>query len=224
MDSRLTDFVFTQFGITGLVLIVILGAAYTLSVELAKLRTDLQQQLAKDLLNRRFEAYSRLWAKLRPLAIYADHSLTPTSITALSTELSDWYFSTEGGLFLTTRCRDFYFALQDTLRFAQDLQGWTCDKRPLEPKELFENLLRQLAREEKISFDVCQLKEPEKIDPKVWLSVCQQVEERLRSLNTAATPQVGEWLFATIQQVSSVLRTNLAHELHSRLELRLPAP
>ena len=224
MDNRISDYIFGELGITGLVLLAIGIAVFKLSSDLAKLRTDLQQQTARDLLNKRFDSYSRLWSNLRPLAIYADDPLTSAKIETLSKKLADWYFSTDGGLFLTVRCREFYFGLQDVLSGVEDLKRWKCERRPTRPEEMFEKFVMSLPKKRLSSFEVAQLKHPESIDPEVWRELCRTIADRLRSMGQEQVEELNDLVFSVIQQVSSVLRSNLAHELHSRLELRIPTP
>jgi hypothetical protein len=84
MDTRIPDYLFREFGIVGVVLLALGIALFKLSSDLAKLRTDLRQQTARDLLTKRFESYGKLWSNLRPLAIYADDPLTSTKVEKLS--------------------------------------------------------------------------------------------------------------------------------------------
>jgi hypothetical protein len=225
MDTRISDYIVGEFGVAGLVILAIGIAAFKLSSDLAKLRTDLQQQTARDLLTKRFDSYSRLWSKLRPLAIYADDPLTAEKIETLSKHLADWYFSTDGGLFLTVRCREFYFGLQDVLSGVEGLKGWKFERRPARPEKVFKEFVTSLVADKRFSsFEVGQLKQPESIDPEVWRELCRIIADRLRSMGPKQIEEPSDVVFAVIQQVSSVLRSNLAHELHSRLELRIPRP
>jgi hypothetical protein len=223
MGTQLSDYIFAEFGVAGLVLLAIGIAVFKLSSDLAKLRTDLQQQTARDLLNKRFDSYSRLWSHLRPLAIYADDPLTSAKIETLSKKLSDWYFSTDGGLFLTVRCREFYFGLQDVLNGVEDLKRWKCERRPARPEKVFETFVTSLLADKRLSsFTVDHLKRPELIDPEVWRELCRTMAERLRAMGPEQVEELNELVFSAVQQVSSVLRSNLAHELYSRLEVRIP--
>jgi hypothetical protein len=105
MDKGFFDYIVAQFGLAAAILALAGVAVWSILKEFAKLRTDLQQQAARDLLNRRFEAYSDLWTKLEPLAVYSDDRLKPESVRKLAEDLSRWYFSRNGGMFLTARAR-----------------------------------------------------------------------------------------------------------------------
>jgi hypothetical protein len=63
---------------------------------------------------------------------------------------------------------------------------------------------------------------PELLDPAKWRLVCGLVADKLESLVKSADSGAGEPIYAAIQQVASVLRTNLAHELRSRLDVEWP--
>lgn len=220
MDSTSFNYVLTQFGIVGLVLCVVLFALYRLGSDLAKLRTELQQQVTRDLLNKRFDAYGRLWATMKPIAIYSDDVLSPSKVRSLGEALSGWYFSVDGGMFLTSRARDFYFALQDTLEAAGELKGWKCTHRPDDVKGKFKDLLSSFDNGAGLSPET--LDHPENIDPMEWRSVCRNIAARLKSLPTEGGVEVNDTVFAAVQQISSALRSILAFELRTRLELNVP--
>ena len=83
-----------------------------------KARKDLEADYDRDLRGTRITAYRELWKLLEPLAKYAPPGpITPELATSLMVDLRHWYFFT-GGLFLSTRSRDAYFALQDALAAA----------------------------------------------------------------------------------------------------------
>lgn len=70
---------------------------------------------AKDLRDRRIEAYKELWAKLGILALYAPkQDVRYHELEEITGHLSAWYYAV-GGLLLSTEARDAYFALQDAL-------------------------------------------------------------------------------------------------------------
>ncbi|MCW7541142.1 hypothetical protein OOT46_25340 [Aquabacterium sp. A7-Y] len=220
MDSTGFNYVLTQFGIAGVLLVVLVLALYQLGSDLAKLRTDLQQQVARDLLNKRFDAYGRLWSTLKPLAIYSDEVLSPPKVQHLAEALTHWYFSADGGMFLTTNAREFYFALQETLQAAADLKGWKCIRRPEDVERRFRDFLGSIPMPQ--GFSLNRLAHPETLDATQWRQVCKAVAVAMRALPSTGGSDVNDTVFATVQQVSSVLRTVLAHELHTRLELRVP--
>ena len=221
MDARISDYFFAQFGVTGLVVLAIIFILYKLSADFAKLRTDLQQQLTRDLLNKRFAAYDVLWSKLRALAAYTDEPLSSERVRALSKTLSDWYFSTDGGMFLTVRTREFYFSLQDLLRVAGAIRSWKCEHRPSHPREAFRELVNVVMEGQKISnVRLGDLEHPEMLDPRAWRDLCNAIGRQLESMARENEAKLGDHVFVALQQVSSVLRSNLADGLHSRLEAR----
>jgi hypothetical protein len=226
MDATSFNYVLTQFGVAGIVLVVMLLALYKLGADLARLRTDLQQQLTRDLLNKRFDAYGRLWAEMQPLAAYSDDLLSPPKAAQLNEALSAWYFSAAGGMFLTTRAREFYFSLQDMLQAASELKGWKCSHRPDDPKAVFRRFLAESLGKSNpvIVFDPASLDQPEAIDEKLWRDVCRVAAQGLKSLPATGGPEVSAKVFTAVQQVSSALRSVLADELQTRLELHVPRP
>jgi hypothetical protein len=223
MDPRISDFAMAQLGIGGLVVLALGAVLLKLAIEFAKLRTELQHGLTRDLLNKRFDAYAALWTRLGPLAIYTDDLLTPQKARELSEGLTEWYFSPVGGMFLTTRARDFYFALQDLLWVVAELKGWECVRRSARPRERFSELLAKVGCDNRrLRISTSALSAPESIDPLRWRMAVEAVAKQLQSLACARSPDLEDTIFAVVQQVSSVLRSNLAYELSSRLAVRIP--
>jgi len=90
--------------------------AVTAYVTAAKVRRDLESEYDISLRTDRLTAYRELWRSLQPLAKYA----RPTPVTyrvvrRLIGQLRAWYFQ-NGGIFLSHRTRDAYFALMEELR------------------------------------------------------------------------------------------------------------
>lgn len=213
MESTIATWVLAQAGISGLVLLITIVALFNLWRDLAKLRTELQQQVAHDLLNKRFAAYDQLWTALKPLAIYSNEPFTPAGAAELSQALSTWYFSPAGGMYLTVRARDFYFALQDSLRIVSSLKGWACTERPDDPKDIFRLFVR-----ENSTFNPAGLDRPENIKHEDWRDVCKSLAKKLE----ADTPNRNHRVFALVQQLSSALRTVLSYDLRTRLDVNVP--
>ncbi len=195
MDEKIVDVIYTQYGPSGLLLLALIAAFWKIHSDLTKLRVEMALQLNRDLLSKRFTAYGDLWSRMQPTAIYTASGLGPSETIAFSNSLSDWYFSANGGLFLTRRAREFYFSLQDLLQSVGRLPGWRCDQRP---------------------------DQPEKLDPEQWRISCKAVSEKLGALVNESDPKAGEAIYVSIQQVSSKLRTNLTHEIRSRLDVEWP--
>lgn len=195
--------------------------------DLKKLQVEMAYQLNRDLLSKRFEAYGDLWSRMQDTAIYTTKGFSPTEATDLLRKLSEWYFSATGGILLTTRARDFYFSLQDLMRVVGGLSDWKCDQRPSQPRirVVFTKLLGELDLKGQQLVDQVNLVlngKPELLDPAKWRLVCGLVADKLESLVKSADSGAGEAIYAAIQQVASVLRTNLAHELRSRLDVEWP--
>jgi len=92
------------------------GGALTYVTTIMKIRQDLAAQYDADLRRDRIGVYKRLWMLLQPLARYAPPGeFTFSKAQEMATALRAWYFE-EGGLFLSERARDAYFALQDKLK------------------------------------------------------------------------------------------------------------
>jgi hypothetical protein len=70
MEQKLFDVIYTQLGLGGLLLVVLITAFWKLHAELTKLRVEMSHQLNRDLLSRRFTAYEGLWALMKPIAKY----------------------------------------------------------------------------------------------------------------------------------------------------------
>ena len=62
----------------------------------------------------------------------------------------------------------------------------------------------------------------DKIEPKKWKTTCELVLGNVSNRGINSDAQSGDLMFASVQQISSVLRTNLTHEVHSRLNFDWP--
>lgn len=81
-----------------------------------KIKKELEAQYDKDLRMERVKAYTALWKVLQALAKYSrPEPVTASSLMKLSAALRQWYFEV-GGIFMSTRTRDAYFALQDEIQ------------------------------------------------------------------------------------------------------------
>src|SRR5262249_8908545 len=89
----------------------------------------------------RFESYGALWEKMRPLAIYTSESITPESLSKLQKDLTEWYFSKDGGMYLLPHTRQFYFALQGFLRAVAKHENWNCKPHDGEHREIFDHAM-----------------------------------------------------------------------------------
>jgi hypothetical protein len=90
--------------------------AVTAYVTAAKVRRDLESEYDIRLRTDRLAAYRELWRSLQPLAKYARPApVTYRVVGSLIGELRAWYFQ-NGGILLSYRARDAYFALMDELR------------------------------------------------------------------------------------------------------------
>ena len=90
-----------------------------------------------------------------PTAIYGGTNFDRSMVRELSTSYSDWYYSEEGGLMLTTPTHELYFTLQCLLRSLGDGADWTGE-RVNNPRDLFLALLdeRSLLKAKKFLVDL----------------------------------------------------------------------
>lgn len=224
MEQLIAKYVLSEVGFGGLLLLVLIGAFWKLHTDLAKLRVQMAQQMNRDLLAKRYAAYGDLWSRMRTTAVYTASGFGPEEARAYSESMSDWYFLPNGGLFLTRRAREFYFALQDLVQSVGRLPGWRCSERPEKPAEVFAELMTRLSRNDRTVKRVTRLlKKPDKLDPDEWRSACTTVAKTLEALVRESASDAGQVIYAATQQVSSVLRANLAHEVRSRLDIDWPA-
>ncbi len=224
MDKMIADLVYAQVGFGGLLLLALIAAFWKLHSDLTKVRVEMAQQMNRDLLAKRFAAYGELWSRMRPTAVYTRSGFGPDEARAYSESLSDWYFSPSGGLFLTRRAREFYFALQDLVQSLGRLPGWHCGERAEKPADVFGDFMTKLSQSDRgLERVTSLLKQPDKLSPEEWRSACKTVVRRLESLVKESAPGAAQVIYAATQQVSSILRTNLAHEVRSRLDIDWPS-
>lgn len=188
-----------------------INRAAVLARELERIRGTERQEL-------RFTSYGKLWAKMRPLAIYDDSPINRETMKKMSKQLSDWYFLDSGGLMLTSHNRDLYFALQDLLsRVANAETEWEAERIP-KPKKTFEAVLerRGLTNAQGL------IEHLDKAGPQNWPS--DDLEELARAWSEDVVSLATGWVeinsrerFAVLQQVCSVLRTGLTNDVESRL-------
>jgi hypothetical protein len=218
------DKIFSQIaahlGLVGLWLFAALIAILTTLRELARIRLDISRQRSTDLLNRRFAAYQRLWLLMQPLAVYTEKTFSADTARSTSKNLTEWYFSENGGLFLSESARDFYFALQDTLKkFAEAPRLQNTPH--LDGRDTFINMLEfhpALSFKYKKCVDCYLAEHPERMPPEDWKHLCKALRTYVIE-QLAKDPAHGSYLaFCMTQQVSSALRSRLAHELDSRLD------
>ena len=190
-----------------------LHRASTLARELEKTRGTERQEL-------RFEAYGKLWAAMRPLAIYDDRPITAGTMASMSKELSGWYFSEKGGLMLTTHNRDLYFALQRLLHAVSAKPEWQAERID-KPKDVF----RAVVGEGRLNLAAAQAlsERLEKVKVSEWPT--SDLEKLAYAWDTREVGElVDQWAeleegerFAVLQQTASMLRTGLANDVESRL-------
>lgn len=187
-----------------------LNRASALARELEKTRGTERQEL-------RFTSYGKLWAEMRPLAIYDDSPIDQTTIGEMSKNLIGWYFSEQGGLMLTSHNRDLYFALQDLVSAVADQPDWKGE-RMREPRAPF---LTVLDRRE-LTAARALVEHLGDVDSSRWPS--EDIETLAREWRKDVAELVEEWTeldgkerFAVLQQVASVLRTGLTYDIESRL-------
>ncbi len=186
-----------------------------------ELRQELEKSRGVERQELRFKSYGSLWKKLRPLAIYSDRPLNRALFVQLNEELTDWYFSECGGMFLLPHARDLYFALQDFVRAVGKTDEWECRRTDGHLRKRFESILDRMELRhatammeelEKISKETSLVNWPERIKnlSEGWRADVQTLANRWNELDEADR-------FAVIQQIGSFLRTSLANDVESRL-------
>jgi hypothetical protein len=92
-----------------------LGVASGMIALYAKTRREAHAEYDRDIRTKRFEAYKELWKLTQPLAKYSPPGpVTEDVLRGMSSLMRVWYFET-GGIIMTSRSRDAYFALQDSI-------------------------------------------------------------------------------------------------------------
>jgi hypothetical protein len=179
-------------------------------------RQRLQHQTTQEL---RFKSYKNLWAQMRPLAIYDDSPINRHAMECLLKKLSDWYFSADGGLMLTTHNRELYFALQELVRgvAGEDTADWKAERAPA-PEETFKAILEQKELPGALRF----IHHAEKATPGDWhgrklVRLAHEWKTDVVSLKEGWAELDSGARFAVLQQVSSMLRTSLTYDVESRL-------
>jgi hypothetical protein len=187
----------------------------------AELAREIQKSRGIERQELRFKSYGMLWKELRPLAVYDATPIDKNVVTTLSSKLSDWYFSENGGLLLTPQARDFYFALQDLLRITSKLpEEWDVERSEElvgAQQDVFSSALTRSRASETIAvldyfskgdFDGWQIDAAEQ--GRLWRNGINRVAAHWNELDARQR-------FATLQQAGSKLRTCLATDLESRL-------
>lgn len=240
MEEKIAEVIAQSYGLSVLLVLGLVSVLVTIVRESRKLREEVSYQVSRDLLERRFVAYGKLWSRMKLIAIYGDGKLEPGDVSKLRQTLANWYFSEHGGLFLTKRARTFYFALQNMLAKTSRLAEWTCLIRPDEPEKVFRTVLQHVLEpkegagsgvtasrraevDRRITGLLRRLEDPDPATEREWSDCCELVADYLRVLAEGKNEQAGEAIFAAIQQVSSVLRTVLASDVRGRRDIDLPA-
>jgi hypothetical protein len=186
-----------------------------------KLARDLQKIRGVERQELRFKSYGALWKRLRPLAIYDETVIDRKTVGALFANLSDWYFSECGGLFLTPQSRGFYFALQDLLRTASRVPGEWSVTRSDKPEGAHGRTLRRALEATGSNEAIGALDYLSEGKFENWqeeaIALGEKWRKGIRHLAAAWDELDEEQRFASLQQVGSKLRTSLVTDLESRL-------
>lgn len=105
------------------------------------------------------------------------------------------------------------------------MSNWVCLQRPENSSVLFLEMLEGLEEgSSDVKHVVDKLREDrlDLIDAGKWESTCELVLENVSDLVKKSDARSGNLIFASAQQISSVLRTNLTCEVHSRLSADWP--
>ncbi len=184
----------------------------------AELGRELQRSRGTERQELRFKSYGKLWAALRPLALYDDEPLDHAAINQLTKSLSDWYFSEQGGLLLTKQSREFYFALQDLLKAIQLARpNWQAARSATDSE--YAKGLRKMLKDSAEGLEALDYFEAERFDD--WPEAAPRLGKKWRQVMTTAG---AHWdalepgaRFILLQQAGSKLRTSLVADLESRL-------
>ena len=217
---------------TAYMLFLLKTAAKTTAEETAKaviqqlvwpeeLARELQKSRGVERQELRFKSYGALWKELRPLAIYDSTMINKATVTNLSSNLSDWYFSECGGLLLTPQARDFYFALQDLLRAtSKSSEDWEAH-RPEQSEGSVEDIFKAVLKARKANGAIDALNYVSPDVPDDWQ---KKAAVHAKEWRDGIKVIAGAWndldkgqRFATLQQVGSLLRTTLTIDLESRI-------
>ena len=213
-----------------------IGSYFSKRGEFAAFKKDIDDRLALEFQKTRgverqelrYKSYGTLWKELRPLAIYDASVINKKVVGELSRDLSNWYFSENGGLLLTPQAREFYFALQNLLRNTFSIANkWKVDRSEVsegKQKEILREVLIRFADdkyEESLEKPSDVLKYFEDADFEYWQEIAPTKGRTWRKgINYVAE----EWdklnneqRFAILQQAGSILRTSLTIDLESRL-------
>jgi hypothetical protein len=197
---------------------VLSGAAVAIVVPFisARLERSRIRQQGREAL--RFTSYGVLWAEMRPLAIYDDSPVNRGTMGEMSKKLSDWYFSANGGLMLTSHNRDLYFALQDLVRAVANKETDWEAKRTTDPETTFEHVLQQ----RDLRAAQALREHLDGVKPEGWPS--KDLDAMAGKWRKDVKKLAKDWAaidsteqFAVLQQVCSVLRTGLTKDVESRL-------
>lgn len=185
-----------------------------------ELARELQRTRGMERQELRYRSYAALWKELRPLAIYDARAISRRDVGKLSENLSNWYFSQDGGLLLTPQTRDFYFALQDLLRVAAtSAVSWTASRSDAHEWDLKE-VFGQLLRNDSGAAPVLEYFKAEKFTD--WNARAARLggdwRRGINQLGRGWDQLSEEQRFAALQQVGSILRTSLTNDLESRLQ------
>lgn len=164
----------------------------------------------------RVVSYAALWSKMRPTAIYDDSPFNRSTVSDLSKSFSDWYFSTDGGLMLTTPCRELYFAFQDLLHKVGRGDDWVGE-RTADPAEAFTGFLERQNHQGALAL-LETLKPPalDKWPPECVVGMAQAWRSDLEKIPPLWNDLEPQLRFSIVQQVASTLRTALSADLESR--------
>jgi len=210
---KLSDFSITAKGVTAK-----LQKVEEKVDDVKRLQVELVNQLTRDRLSKRFEAYGNLWQCMYPTAIYTALPFGPEQVRGYAEDLSRWYFSPAGGFLLTPEARQVYFPLQGVLGDLGRLSEWTCHPRPNDPEVAFHVFLADLVKEQPhLAEHVKKMNRPETVGKEGWKAIGTAISAKLKSM-VENDPQknAGNAVFVAVQQLSSLLRTVVVQDLQSR--------
>jgi hypothetical protein len=181
-----------------------------------KLRQEIEKSRGVERQELRFKSYGELWHRMRPLAIYTEGSIDAATLSKLHENLTDWYFSDNGGMFLLPHTREFYFALQDFARAVGDAKCWECKRVSGDYVGTFNKIID-------INNPGLMTRLRKAISkPEQWPDGIEAIGTEWRNAIKglgAHWDEITDNLerFAALQQIGSILRTVVVNDVESRM-------
>jgi hypothetical protein len=186
-----------------------------------KIEGAIQQELSRagERQQARFSSYGALWEILKPLAIYSNEEIGRHQTQDLSKRLTEWYFSKEGGMFMTPHVREVYFALQNLLHVTGNMApDWRAERYNGELLKQLQRLLENRGQYAATQFREVMTRDDLSNWPFIKPNDCKEWGRGVAALADDWQNLNERERFVVLQQVGSVLRSALANDVQSRLQ------